>query len=202
MFRHNKLVTAVVFIVVMVMGTACSLTINVPPGTPAAATAVPGAVPKVNVTDKTANLAVSGTACKDTFYGASSVGSQFIVFIKVKNRATTDFVFDRADARFLAGTYALRVAVSKVSDDPYVLGPGEEDKWDFDTDGYTTKLLTDAGGKAMGFRIDFIRDEKTIAGPYAAALPTLSKLPLYSGLGIDDGLNECAPLTFSLSQFN
>jgi hypothetical protein len=119
-------------------------------------------------------------------------GSQmYRVQVHLTNGTTKTVTYDVIDGAFLvSATQGLHAKSSSVDGKAMKLESGEDVYFEFDTDGYTSQLLDEAGGNPLFFAITLLYKEKTVAGMYATQLPKLEALSQTSGVPLEFVLLE------------
>jgi hypothetical protein len=144
-------------------------------------------------------ISLTGTASKgiDSANTSSARESYTIdVEVRLKNTGAAALTFDTVELAFTPGkAKPLRLMVTSYAPsnklDEYgapmidkkkvltkTVNPGDEEKWNADTDGYTHQMITQAGGEPVVFSIALLSKGRKIAGPFRASLPDLDSLPL------------------------
>ena len=125
-------------------------------------------------------LTVEGEVTLDYYInpvGGAGSSTMYRVEVRLKNASATPITFDVAEGAFLTGAgKGLRAKTSQTDDSAVKLEVGEEQIFEFDTDGYTTDLLRDANGGPLFFELTLFFKEEIVAGPYQARLPELQEL--------------------------
>jgi len=145
---------------------------------------------------KKESLLVEGEVVRDFYSSFMSTGSdvEYRVEFRLKNIGDKPLVCDEIEAAFFSfqGT-ALRMPTYRYDEgkeaeqEAYQTGkrltfellPGQTEKFEKSTDGYTTDLLTRAQGEPLKFSVALKLNDVLVAGPFVATLPEIQSLPSY-----------------------
>lgn len=137
------------------------------------------------------DLRLQGEAFQE-FYASHSPGLDtcpvaYRLIITVKNVGTGPLTYDEIHAAFLPGRgKPLGMTTRHTKDDRPVamtLQAGAEAVHEFTTDGYTLKLLRDAGDSSLRFAMGFVKCGSSVGGRFFATLPGVDDLPQYETTG-------------------
>lgn len=141
--------------------------------TSAAALGAPLSPPRIS-------LQGSVTRAIDALPGAAGREPTYHVHLLVRNLGAAPLVFDLAEGAWLTGAGKGLHARTTQKGSVWRVEEGGLAELEFDSDGYTGKLLHDANGGPLYFRLALFRQGKLIGAPYRALLPPLQTLPDYA----------------------
>ncbi len=129
-----------------------------------------------------AQITVSGWATKDYYMSMMASGSQpeYKVHLTIKNTGPSRLDFDTLLAVWLSREEATPlIQVTVPHESKFRLNRGESQEFDFQTNGYTYSMLSDAEGVSLKFAFMLRRGGRQASNLYYAVLPSLDKLPNY-----------------------
>lgn len=145
-------------------------------------------VPWERVSSQLSLLATVTKGRDNSNWTPQSPSFQYDVEVRLKNTGSSPVAYDTLEFAFVpAFGESLRARqTSRDARNPDVvktvnIGPGEETRWKFDTNGYTDALLRRSQGQPLGFEISLHLDGGVVAGPFRAELPDLGRVPASGG---------------------
>lgn len=114
--------------------------------------------------------------------GGAGRESTYHVELDLTNVAAAPITFDVAEAAWLTGAEKGLHARATRKGGASRLEGGESAEYEFDTDGYTSKLLRDAKGGPLFFQFALLLKGEVVASPFRALLPPLQTLPDYAAI--------------------
>jgi len=110
-----------------------------------------------------------------------SYESTYHLAFYVKNEGQSQLEFSAVNVVWLPGeqTKGLSTLLIQRGGRIFRIAPGETQRFEADTDGYTSDIFLASGGKPIRFAAEVLQNGKRIAGPFVTTLPPLKDIPAY-----------------------